>query len=255
LQSLPQVPECPSITATAAPGSTYLDAVFGSAPPEYMFTFDEASSSATVANYVEGMFAAPKGVAGTRSAAGTTLGVPGLLPADNRTAVQVDTSSQGSISFPSLAKVCAVHGVGVCLVSDPDPPPHRGRQLLRGGHAEPASHMAHTHGTTCIAHALVHEALLVAGGERWGDGDTSVTCPCAPWLVWVQLDPELGGTFQFWIRLLTANTNTTSTCTIVSDRVVSPVDGSVTASIVIGIDSTNRLRARFWTSEWRMSWL
>jgi hypothetical protein len=210
-----QVPECPAISATASPGTSYLDAVLGSAPPEYMFTLDDPVGSASVANYVDGMFAIPKGVVGTPSTSGVTLGVPGLLPADNRTAALVSTGAQGSISFPSMLKV----GAGP----------------------------SHPHVPSLTGSLWALWSCVTTINPAPPPPPPTHTLPPA---IRPQLDPELGGTFQFWIRVLTSNANSTAPCTIVSDRVVSPVDGSVSASFLVGLDSSNRLRATFWTSAW-----
>ncbi len=97
------VPECPGLTATATPGSTYLASVLGSAPPDFMWTLDQAAGAGTVVNHVDGMFFPANGLTGAVRA-GVTLGAPGLV-GDNRTAALVNTGVGGAIAFPATRKV------------------------------------------------------------------------------------------------------------------------------------------------------
>ncbi len=67
-----------------------------------------------------------------------------------------------------------------------------------------------------------------------------------------QVDQELGFTIQFWLRIVAANPNATAACSIVSDRRWSDNSNTVIqASTFIGLDSTNRIQAAFWTGAWR----
>ena len=61
-----------------------------------------------------------------------------------------------------------------------------------------------------------------------------------------QSDVELGFTVQFWISLSVPNTNSSSLCTIISDRTQS--GSAITGSVYIGIDSANKIHAGIWTS-------